>query len=114
MLHKAASIDHPMRLELIREGLLVSLANHYTTLGVQERCLMVCLFTNAFRFQFFVWMQKYLIKIIFLWEILTIDNFLIQLEVFIRACRSGYLKKKKKKNNRVILADMSKLRLVMR
>ena len=38
-----------------------------------------------------------------------IDKFLIQLEVFIRACRFCYLEKK----NRLILVDMFKLRHAM-
>ena len=35
MLHKAIWKGHPMRLELTREGLLVDLANHYTTRGAE-------------------------------------------------------------------------------
>ena len=40
MWHKAIWKRHPMRLELTRVGLLVELANHYTTRGasVQEWC----------------------------------------------------------------------------
>ena len=33
MCHKAEWMGHPMRLELTRVGLLVKLANHYTTKG---------------------------------------------------------------------------------
>ena len=33
MWHKAEWMGHPMRLELTRVGLLVKLANHYTTLA---------------------------------------------------------------------------------
>ena len=33
MWHKAVRMGYPMRLELTREGLLVTLVNHYTTQG---------------------------------------------------------------------------------
>ena len=33
MWHKAEWMGHPMRLELTRVGLLVKVANHYTTKG---------------------------------------------------------------------------------
>ena len=36
MWHKAEWIERSVRLELIREGLLVKLANHYTTRGAQR------------------------------------------------------------------------------
>ena len=48
----------------------------------------------------FGWMQKYFIKIILAWEIVMIDTFLIQLEVFFRACRACYVKKR---NNEIFL-----------
>ena len=35
MWHKAEWIGHPMRIELTRVGLLVKLANRYTTKGAQ-------------------------------------------------------------------------------
>ena len=35
MWHKAEWMGRPMRLELTRVGLLVELANHYTTRGAQ-------------------------------------------------------------------------------
>ena len=35
MLHKAEWMGRPMKLELTRVGLLVKLANHYTTRGAQ-------------------------------------------------------------------------------
>ena len=35
MQHKAVRMGHQVRLELIREGLQVKLANHYTIRGVQ-------------------------------------------------------------------------------
>ena len=40
MWHKAIWKGHPMRLELTRVGLLVELANHYTTRGASqhEKC----------------------------------------------------------------------------
>ena len=37
MWHKAEWMGYPMRLEITREGLLVKLANHYTTLPVVPR-----------------------------------------------------------------------------
>ena len=37
MWHKAEWMGHPMRLELTRVGLLVKLANRYTTKGALER-----------------------------------------------------------------------------
>ena len=40
----------------------------------KDKSLMVCLFANAFRLQSFVWIQKYFIKIIFVWEIIMIDT----------------------------------------
>ena len=36
MWHKAEWMERPMRLELTRVGLLVELANHYTTKGAQN------------------------------------------------------------------------------
>ena len=36
MWHKAEWMGHPMRLELTRVGLLVNVANHYTTKGAQR------------------------------------------------------------------------------
>ena len=36
MWHKAIWKGHPMRLELTRVGLLVELANHYTTRGTYD------------------------------------------------------------------------------
>ena len=42
MWHKAEWIGHPMRLELTRVGLLVKLANHYTTKGaLNTTCVTV-------------------------------------------------------------------------
>ena len=41
----------------------------------KDICLMVCLFANVFQLQSFVWIQKYFIKIIFVWEIIMIDKF---------------------------------------
>ena len=41
MWHKAIWKGHPMRLELTRVGLLVELANHYTTKGAYPRGVMV-------------------------------------------------------------------------
>ena len=50
------------------------------------------MFDGLFIFQcFFFWMQKYFIKIILEWEIIIIDKFFIQLEVFVRACRYIYI-----------------------
>ena len=69
---------------------------------------MVCLFTNAFRLQFFVWIQKYFIKIIFVGEIIMIDKFWLNCK-----SSSGLVDVAKWKNG-VILADMFKLRHVMR
>ena len=43
MWHKAIWKGHPMRLELTRVGLLVELANHYTTKGASETRTMLCL-----------------------------------------------------------------------
>ena len=37
MWHKAELMGHPMRLELTRVGLLVKLANRYTTKGAPNR-----------------------------------------------------------------------------
>ena len=37
MWHKAVWMEHPMRLELTREGSLVELANHDTTWGALVR-----------------------------------------------------------------------------
>ena len=42
MYHKAAWIGHPMRIELTRVGLLVYLANHYTTRGTREQLIRAC------------------------------------------------------------------------
>ena len=50
MWHKAAWMEHPKRLEPIREGLLVSFANIYTTRGVLQTIttvLSVCLIDVA-------------------------------------------------------------------
>ena len=41
MWHKAEWMGHPMRLELTLAGLLVKLANHYTTRGAQYSNQMV-------------------------------------------------------------------------
>ena len=51
MWHKAIWKGHPMRLELTRVGLLVELANHYTTRGASETLYVSlsklhCLFPN--------------------------------------------------------------------
>ena len=37
MWHKAVPMGHTMRIETTQEGLLVSLANHYTNRGTPER-----------------------------------------------------------------------------
>ena len=42
MWHKAEGMGYPMRLELIRLGLLIKLANHYTTKGARyEHCMSI-------------------------------------------------------------------------
>ena len=48
MWHKAIWKGHPMRLELTRVGLLVELANHYTTRGAFiYMCVCVCMCARA-------------------------------------------------------------------
>ena len=61
----------------------------------KDLSLMVYLFANTFWLQSFVWIQKYLIKIIFVREIIMIDKFLIQWKDFFRARSCCYVKKKK-------------------
>ena len=39
-------MGHPMRLELTLAGLLVNLANHYTTRGAQESSKLLCINTH--------------------------------------------------------------------
>ena len=52
MWHKPVWIGHPMRLELTREGLLVYLANHYTTWGTLFDSLY--LFFQEFKTSFMI------------------------------------------------------------
>ena len=47
MWHKAIWKGHPMRLELTRVGLLVELANHYTTCVVGHECFFKCWATEC-------------------------------------------------------------------
>ena len=49
MWHKAIWKRHPMRLELIRVGLLVQLANHYTTRGANSWWLVRCCRQDLFK-----------------------------------------------------------------
>ena len=48
---------------------------HVEKIKREETYLRVCLFAKAFRLQGFVWRKKYFIQIIFVWEIIMIDNF---------------------------------------
>ena len=54
MWHKAIWKGHPMRLELTRVGLLVELANHYTTRGAFPCWYWICIFGGKHKKNFFL------------------------------------------------------------
>ena len=82
MWHKAEWMGRPMRLELTRVGLLVNLANRYTTRGAQER------WNNIIQNEgLSVIINNLLVK----WSIvnhhvLTIISFVLFLMLFVASC----------------------------
>ena len=96
MWHKVIWKGHPMRLELIRVGLLVEFANHYTTKGaldvnkVKRFQILLCFTNNSFKNQSFVY--THIKEQTVLFQTIQIESQTVLFDSLIRPIRCSHSK----------------------